>query len=163
MAEQRISSDITLLFKTVIAGLVLATLIGCTFFGVAENGISWKLVGLVPGYLVFAPIGIYLLRLKHLTLTDNGIKIGNYFRTISVPYVEITEARLFQASGGGFVTLRLRYGSSFGNRIRFMPSMSHSPIDKHPDIIRLRNRCPSLVLQTSWSWPYTFLARKKTH
>lgn len=130
MAKQKISSDITLLFKTVIAAVVLASLVGSTWYGVADNGVSWKLVGLVPGYLVFAPIGVYLLRLKHVTLTDDGIKVGNYFRTISVPYVEIAEARLFQARGCGFVTLRLRSHSCFGTRIQFMPNMSYTAIDK---------------------------------
>jgi hypothetical protein len=153
MVEQKISSDITLLFKTVIPGLMLAALVVWTVFHVGENGMSWKLIGLVPGYLFLAPSGIYLLRLKQIILTDNGIKIGNYFRTILVPYVEIAEAHLIQtARGSAFVTLRLRYPSCFGNRIRFMPSMSYLPIGKHPDIIRLKGRCPSLVCHKSWSW-----------
>ena len=121
-----------------------------TFFGLMTVAFLFVDQGFLPfgggpivrfGFLIvflffLALIYLFLLPLKRVDMSDDGIYVSNYFKTYRYQYIDIESIKerdlLFRKLG----TITLKQKGKFGRKIRFLISPVHYSdfIKAHPDL-----------------------------
>jgi len=156
MIAEKLSSDITILIKTVLPALLLLGMVGGPIWEVVTNGLAWELYIVVPAWLVFGPMCFYFVRLKTVTASDEGLLVGNFVTNTCIPYCDIVAARQYHANNCTFVTLVLRNRTRFGEFVRYVAHSHFVGVrrESHPDLAVLRVKAPTMVEENFPLWPH---------
>ncbi len=81
--------------------------------------------GALVSMLLFSPVFIllssFLVRIKRVIVTDDGLIVSNYLREVRVPYDAVKEIRVGVMTKPLTVRLILKEPGAFGSSIRFIP------------------------------------------
>ena len=128
---QRVSSNLTIFFKIFLPTSWIAFFGPMTIaFIIAENanlpfgGGALVRFGFLGGFLLFLLlIYIFLIPLKRVEFSSDGIYVSNYFKTFRYQYMDLKKVTEFNLGFFTLGTLVLKEKGKFGKKIRFLISM----------------------------------------
>jgi hypothetical protein len=88
--------------------------------GAAALAVRWLLLALVAASLVV--LFAFVVPLKRVHLTPDGLRISNYRREVTVPFRAIARVRQNWLPTFRLVMLELRTDAALGRRVIFMPA-----------------------------------------
>jgi hypothetical protein len=160
-AEKKLSSDIAILFKTVIPSLLLAAFIGnLVDFAFRDGSITgWSCDTAIA--LMLWPCCLYLFQLKRVVMQPDGLIVTGCFSSCHIPYTDLETIRQYGGTSGTIlVTLVLRRSCRFGRYIRYMAHSYYLGWGRlHPDVESLLDRCRAAKIEKPAFLSPVFLRR----
>jgi hypothetical protein len=108
------------------------------------------------GFAIATVLGTVLLcascfPLKTVVAASDGIVVGNFFRTIEIPYAQVASIDESWLNRGQYATIWLSGDSPFGQRIRFLAYARFTIRfwTDHPALVMLRERVQSAHSRSS--------------
>lgn len=120
MDDRRLSSAGTIAYKFLWPILCLPPFGAWAAIEVLEDIRNCLLSVVVFGAITLL-YSVWYLPLKKVTATRDGLRVSNYWSTVTVPYEEIAQVREFKLLDIRPITVVLRHPCRFGRKIRFMP------------------------------------------
>jgi hypothetical protein len=144
----RLSSRLTFFYKFIFPTVWILGFAGGTLAMLMNRDPGAR--GPAIGFAVATVIGTILLAafcfpLKTVVAAREGIIVGNFFRQVQIPYVQIASIDGSWLYRGQYVTIRLNVDSPFGQRIRFLAYSRFTLLfwDPHPALVTLRENVES--------------------
>ncbi len=140
MANERLSSSITTLFKYVLLPWVVAGALVSSILSFARAS-PWSLVmsAMMLGisFVVLFFFGRLLWRCQRVMATDTGLRVGSRGAERDIPYSDIAEVRSTRWWKPAMITVELKTGARIVFLARYEFSFSIAP---HPVAAQLRER-----------------------